>query len=150
METKEVVSNRSAYHHYEILETYEAGIVLQGTEIKSLRDNGGNLQDNYVTIKGGETWLRNASISPYKHGNLYNHEEKRERKLLFHREEILKLRKLTDIKGHTLVALSFYLKRGIVKVKVGVCRGKKTHDKREDQKKKSQMKEISQAFKNAG
>ncbi len=150
METKEIVSNRAAYHHYEVLEVFEAGIALVGTEIKSLRNAGGNLQDNYITIKGGETWLKNASISPYRFGNIHNHEEKRDRKLLFHREEILKLRKLTEIKGHTLIALSFYLKKGIVKVKVGVCRGKKTHDKREDQKKRSALKEISQAVKNAG
>ncbi len=149
METKEIVSNRSAYHHYEVLETFEAGIILLGTEIKSLRDNGGNLQDNYVTVKAGEAWLRNASIAPYRYGNVHNHEEKRERKLLFHKDEILKFRKLTEIKGHTLIALSFYLKKGIVKVKVGVCRGKKTHDKREDQKKRSAVKEIAQAIKNS-
>ena len=129
---------------------FEAGIVLLGTEIKSLRDAGGNLQDNYITIKGNEPWLKNASISPYRFGNIHNHEEKRDRKLLFHKDEILKLRKLTEIKGHALVALSFYLKKGIVKVKVGVCRGKKAHDKREDQKKKSAMREISQALKNGG
>ena len=150
METKEIVSNRAAYHHYEVLEVFEAGIVLLGTEIKSLRDAGGNLQDNYITIKGNEPWLKNASISPYRFGNIHNHEEKRDRKLLFHKDEILKLRKLTEIKGHALVALSFYLKKGIVKVKVGVCRGKKAHDKREDQKKKSAMREISQALKNGG
>ena len=149
METKEIVSNRSAYHHYEVLETFEAGIILLGTEIKSLRDNGGNLQDNYGTVKAGEAWLRNASIAPYRYGNVHNHEEKRERKLLFHKDEILKFRKLTEIKGHTLIALSFYLKKGIVKVKVGVCRGKKTHDKREDQKKRSAVKEIAQAIKNS-
>lgn len=147
METKEIVSNRAAYHHYEVFEVFEAGIVLLGTEIKALRDAGGNLQDNYITIKGNEPWLKNASISPYRFGNIHNHEEKRDRKLLFHRDEILKLRKLTEIKGHALIALSFYLKKGIVKVKVGVCRGKKAHDKREDQKKKSAMREISQALK---
>ena len=134
METKEIVSNRAAYHHYEVLEVFEAGIVLLGTEIKSLRDAGGNLQDNYITIKGNEPWLKNASISPYRFGNIHNHEEKRDRKLLFHKDEILKLRKLTEIKGHALVALSFYLKKGIVKVKVGVCRGKKAHDKRATEK----------------
>lgn len=149
METKEIVSNRAAYHHYEILEVFEAGIVLLGTEIKSLRDNGGNLQDNYVSVKGGEAWLKYASIAPYRFGNIHNHEERRDRKLLFHKDEIFKFRKLTEIKGHTLIALSFYLKKGIVKVKVGVCRGKKTHDKREDQKKRSAMKEIAQAFKNS-
>ncbi len=149
METKEIVSNRTAYHNYEVLEIFEAGIMLCGTEIKSLRDSHGNLQDNFITIKGGEAWLKNASIAPYRFGNIHNHEERRDRKLLFHKEEILKLKKLTEIKGHTLIALSFYLKKGIVKVKVGVCRGKKTHDKREDEKKRSQLKEIKQAFKNS-
>ncbi len=149
METKEIVSNRSAYHHYEVLEVFEAGIALLGTEIKSLRAAGGNLQDNYITIKNREVWLKNASIAPYRYGNIHNHEERRERKLLLHKEEIFKLRKVTEIKGHTLIALSFYLKKGIVKVKVGVCRGKKTHDKREDQKKRSAAKEIAQAFKNS-
>lgn len=149
METKEIVSNRSAYHHYEVLEIFEAGIVLQGTEVKSLKSSHGNLQDNFITIKGNEAFLKNASIALYRFGNIHNHEEKRDRKLLFHKEEILKLRKLSEVKGHTLIALSFYLKKGIVKVKVGVCRGKKTHDKREDEKKRSQLKEIKQAFKNS-
>ncbi|MBM3193107.1 MAG: SsrA-binding protein SmpB [Chlamydiae bacterium] len=149
METKEIVSNRSAYHHYEVLEVFEAGIALQGTEVKSLKSSHANLQDNFITIKSNEAFLKNASIAPYRFGNIHNHEEKRDRKLLFHKEEILKLRKLSEVKGHTLIALSFYLKKGIVKVKVGVCRGKKTHDKREDEKKRSQLKEIKQAFKNS-
>lgn len=147
MSTKEIVSNRSAHHHYEVLEIFEAGIILHGTEIKSLRDAGGNLQDNYIAIKNGEVWLKNSSISPYRFGNIHNHEEKRDRKLLFHKDEISKLKKLTEIKGYTLIALCFYLKKGIVKVKVGVCRGKKSHDKREDQKKRSALKEIAQALK---
>jgi SsrA-binding protein len=145
METKEIVSNRSAYHHYEVLEVFEAGIALQGTEVKSLKSS----HANFITIKSNEAFLKNASIAPYRFGNIHNHEEKRDRKLLFHKEEILKLRKLSEVKGHTLIALSFYLKKGIVKVKVGVCRGKKTHDKREDEKKRSQLKEIKQAFKNS-
>lgn len=138
----ELVSYRAASHHYEILETYEAGIVLKGTEVKSLREGGGNLLDNYVTIKGGEAWLRNASIAPYKFGITFGHEEKRERKLLLNKIEILKLKKMTEIKGLTLIALSLYLKKGKVKVKIGVCKGKKAHDKRESEKKKDQMKEI--------
>ena len=138
----ELVSNRAAYHHYEVLETFEAGIVLLGTEIKALRDGSGHLQDNYVAIQKGEAWLKQSFIGPYRFGNVYNHEERRDRKLLFHREELSKLRKLSEIKGHTLVALSLYLKKGIVKVKVGVCRGKKAHDKRESLKKKAQMREI--------
>jgi SsrA-binding protein len=149
MDTKELISNRAASFNYEILDTVEAGIVLKGTEIKSLRDGGGNLRDNYIQIKNLEAFLHNTSIAPFKYGNIHNHEDLRVRKLLLHREEILKLKKLTEIKGHTLIALSFYLKKGIVKVKIGVCRGKKTHDKREDLKKKSQMKDIAQALKNS-
>ena len=142
METKELVSNRAAYHHYEVLETFEAGIVLQGTEIKSLRGGGGSLQDNYIQITKGEAWLKGASIAPYRFGNIHNHEDRRNRKLLFHKDEIFKLRKLSEIKGHTLVALAFYLKKGFVKVKVGVCKGKKAHDKREALKKKAATREI--------
>lgn len=145
MKTKdsgELISYRAASHHYDILETYEAGIVLTGTEVKSLREGGGNLQDNYVHIKDNEIWLKNSSIAPYKFGITFGHEEKRERKLLLNRGEILKLKKLTEIKGLTLIALSFYLSKGKVKVKLGVCRGKKAHDKRETEKKKEQMKEI--------
>jgi SsrA-binding protein len=149
MDTKELISNKVAFFNYEILDTFEAGIVLKGTEIKSLRDGGGNLRDNYVQIKNFEAFLHNVSIAPFKFGNIHNHEELRIRKLLLHKDEIIKLKKLTEIKGHTLVALSFYLKKGRVKVKVGVCRGKKTHDKREDLKKKSQMRDIAQAIKNS-
>ncbi len=138
----ELVSNRSAYHNYEVLETWEAGIVLQGTEIKSLRLGGGNLQDNYVVIQAGEPILKLASIAPYKFGNIYNHEEKRERKLLLHKHEIQKLKKESQIKGLTLIALSFYLKKGMVKVKLGVCKGKKAHDKRAALKKKEHQREM--------
>ena len=145
----EIVSNRTAYHNFEVLETFEAGISLVGTEIKSLRDGGGNLQDNYVTIANGEAWLRQASIAPYKFGNIYNHEERRERKLLLHKHEIHQLRKKTDEKGLTLVALSLYLKHGRVKAKIGVCKGKSSHDKRESLKKKQQLRDVQQAMKDS-
>jgi SsrA-binding protein len=138
----ELVSNRSAYHNYEVLETLEAGIMLQGTEIKSLRLGGGNLQDNYIVIQGGAPFLKLASIAPYKFGNIYNHEERRERKLLLHKHEIQRLKKETQIKGLTLIALSLYLKKGMVKVKIGICRGKKAHDKRAALKKKEHQKEM--------
>jgi SsrA-binding protein len=126
----ELVSNRRALHDYEILETYEAGIILLGTEIKSLRNHGGHLQEGYVRIEGDEVWLVGASIAPYKYGNIQNHEEKRDRKLLMHRREIQKLKEWVQHKGQTLIPLALYLKEGRVKVRVGRARGKKQYDKR--------------------
>src|SRR5271154_3191896 len=111
---EDLVSNRKAFHHYEILDTYEAGIALLGTEIKSLRNHGGSLQDAYVDVKGTALWLLNASIAPYNFGNIHNHEERRPRKLLMHKTEIEKLRKQTAEKGLTLIPLAIYLnKKGI-------------------------------------
>jgi len=138
----ELVSNRSAYHHYEVEDTLEAGIVLTGTEIKSLREAHGSLQDNYVDIVDNEAFLKQAYIPPYSMGNVHNHEERRDRKLLLHKGEIAKLKKMTQIKGYTLVALSLYLKKGIVKVRLGVCIGKKLHDKRAALKKKEAARTI--------
>lgn len=127
----ELVSNRKAGHDYEILETFEAGIILQGTEIKSLRNHGGALQDAYVDVKGPEFILLNCSIAPYTFGNLFNHEEKRPRKLLMHKREIEKLRNTVIQKGLSLIPLSIYLnKKGIAKVKIALARGKKAYDKR--------------------
>lgn len=145
--TGEVVSNRAARHHFEVLETLEAGIALVGTEIKSLRDGGGNLQDNYVSINNGEAYLKQASISPYRFGNIHNHVEKRDRKLLLHKSEIFKIKKQIEEKGLTAVALSFYFSKGRIKVKIGICRGKKAHDKRESLKKSEQLRDIQQALK---
>ena len=127
----ELVSNRKAGHDYEILETFEAGIILQGTEIKSLRNHGGALQDAYVDVKGPEFILLNCSIAPYTFGNLFNHEEKRPRKLLMHKKEIEKLRNTVIQKGLSLIPLSIYLnKKGIAKVKIALAKGKKAYDKR--------------------
>jgi SsrA-binding protein len=129
--SNELVSNRRALHDYEILETYEAGVVLVGTEIKSLRDHGGSLQDAYVDVRRAEIWLLNASIAPYRFGNIHNHEEKRPRKLLMHKNEIEKLRRQVAEKGLTLIPLSIFLtKKGIAKVKVALAKGKKAYDKR--------------------
>jgi len=145
---KDLVTNKIAYHNYEVLETLEAGIKLVGTEVKSLRDGGGILQDNYIHIHNGEAFLAQAFIAHYKFGNLFNHEEKRERKLLMHKSQINKLRKQKEEKGYTLIALAMYLtKTGYVKVKVGLCRGKKLYDKRADLKKKSQEREMDRALK---
>ena len=144
---EDLVSNRKAFHHYEILETLEAGIVLLGTEIKSLRNHGGNIQDAYVVFHQGDAYLKNATISPYKFGNLFNHEERRERKLLLHKRELLRLKSMTDEKGLTVVPLAFYLKKGFVKVKLGVARGKKAHDKRASIKAREAQRSINRSLK---
>jgi len=143
----ELVSNRRAFHDYEILETFEAGIALLGTEIKALRDNTGSLQEAYITIDKDQAFLKNSSIPPYRYGNIYNHEEKRERKLLLHKREIASLKKVSQEKGLTIIPLSFYLKNGRVKVKIAVGRGKKAYDKRAALKAKEHARAISRAMK---
>ncbi len=147
-EIKELVSNRKAGFQYEILETFETGIVLVGTEIKSLRDHGGSLQEAYVSIDSGELWLVNATIAPYRHGGLYNHEDKRKRKLLVHKKEIDKLNSAIQEKGLTCIPLSIYLKKGRAKVKIALAKGKKLHDKRESIKEREDNKSIQRAMKN--
>jgi len=144
----ELVSNRKAFHDYEILDTFEAGMILLGTEIKSLRNHGGGLQDAYVIISNQGVILKNSSIAPYRMGGVYNHEERRERKLLLHKREIEKLKDLSTQKGLTLIPLSFYLKDGYVKVKIGVARGKKAYDKRAALKEREHKKSIDRALKN--
>lgn len=143
----ELVSNRRAFHDYEILETFEAGMVLTGTEVKSLRAHGGNLQDSYVLVSNKDVILKGASIAPYRFGTLYNHEEKRERKLLLHKREIAKLKTVSQEKGLTLIPLSIYLKNGYMKIKIATARGKKTYDKREAIKEREQKKTIQRAMK---
>lgn len=144
----DLVSNRKAYHTYEILETLEAGILLLGTEIKSLRNHGGNLQDSYVIISAkGEAYLKNASIAPYRFGNLFNHEERRQRKLLLHKNELLRLKQKIEEKGLTLIPLAFYLKKNIVKVRLGLAKGKKNYDKRAALKATEDKKAISRVLK---
>jgi SsrA-binding protein len=144
----DLVSNRKATHDYEILETFEAGIVLVGTEIKSLRGHGGSLQDSYILIsESGDAILKNASIAPYKFGSVFNHEEKRERKLLLHKREIAKLRSYSAEKGLTLIPLGMYLKNGFVKVKVAVAKGKRSYDKRAALKEREHKRDIDRAMK---
>lgn len=143
----DLVSNRRATFNYEILETFEAGIVLQGTEIKSLRSNGGSLQEAYIKVVGDELWLVGCTIAPYKYGNVHNHEENRDRKLLMHRREIEKLRIATQEKGLTLIPLAFYLKEGRVKVRVGIAKGKKSFDKRETIKERDEKRHIDKVMK---
>jgi SsrA-binding protein len=143
----ELVSNRRALHDYEILDSYEAGIILKGTEIKSLRGHGGSLQDAYVLVSdSGDVILKNASIAPYRFGITFGHAERRDRKLLLHKREIAKLKSLSEEKGLALVPLSMYLKNGFVKVKVAVARGKRSYDKRATLKEKEHKKAIDRAM----
>jgi len=144
----ELVSNRRAGHDYEILETFEAGLVLKGTEIKSLRNHGGSLQDSFVDVRGPELWLVNSSIAPYNFGNLYNHEEKRARKLLMHKREIVKLTRLKAEKGLQLIPLSIFLtKQGIAKVRLCSAKPKKTYDKRASIKEREDKRSMERARK---
>lgn len=130
-ERRVVVSNRKARHDYNIIETLEAGIALTGTEVKSLRQGNANLQDSFALIRNGEVWLEGMHISPYEHGNIYNHDPKRRRKLLLKKKEIRKLLSKVSEKGLTLVPLSVYFKGPYAKVELAVARGKKLYDKRE-------------------
>lgn len=146
-ETSELVSNRRASFEYEILETFEAGIQLVGTEIKSLRDHSGNLQDAYVKVLENELWLIGAHIAPYRFGNIYNHEEKRDRKLLMHKREIQKLKTAQQEKGFAIIPLSMYLSKGRVKVKIAIGKGKKSHDKRASIKERDDKRRMQKALK---
>lgn len=146
--TADLVSNKRAFHNFEILETFEAGIVLEGTEIKSLRDNGGSLQEAYVKVIGGEVWLIGCHIAPYKYGNIHNHEERRDRKLLLHKREIANLRENTQEKGLTIVPLAFYLKNGRVKIKIALAKGKKAVDKRASIKERDDKRHMQKMMKN--
>jgi SsrA-binding protein len=142
----DLVSNRKALFNYEIIETFEVGIQLFGTEIKSLRAHGGSLQDAFVTVEDGELWLLHCSIKPYSHGNIYNHEERRKRRLLAHRREILQISVGIQEKGYTCIPLSIYLKRGFAKLKIALAKGKKLHDKRSDEKKKEDQRAMRRAL----
>jgi len=139
---RNLATHRRASHNYFIDERMEAGVVLTGTEVKSLRQGRANLKDSYAVLRHGEIWLLNCHISPYSHGNIQNHEPLRERKLLLHREEIRRLDRKRKSSGLTLVPLRLYLKKGRVKVELAVARGKKLHDKRESIKKRDQDREI--------
>lgn len=144
----DLVSNRRAFHDYEILETLEAGIALQGTEIKSLRDHGGSLQEAYVRVIRQEVWLVGCHIAPYRFGNVYNHDERRDRKLLLHKREIEHLKSSSQEKGLAIVPLAMYLKNGRIKLSIAVARGKKTVDKRHAIRERDEKKRIQQTLKN--
>jgi len=141
------INNRNANYNYEVLETYEAGIVLKGTEIKSIRAGKANLRDSYATVKNGEVFLLNMHISQYEEGSVFNHEETRTRKLLLNKKEIFKLRDKISLEGLTLVPLKLYFKENKAKILLGVCRGKKTYDKRESIKKKDLEREMKKDYK---
>ncbi len=139
---KVISVNRQAYHDYEVERTIEVGIALVGTEIKSIRDGHVQLRGSYAMIRKGEIWLENANIATYEHGNRYNHEPMRTRKLLLHRKEITQLQHRVETKGMTLVPLKLYLKGGKAKLELGVCRGKKLYDKREAVAKRDVQRDI--------
>jgi len=146
---KVISDNRQARYLYEILETYEAGIQLTGTEVKSIRAGKANLQDGYALIRDGEAWLINVHISPYtSSGQYFNHEPRRTRKLLLHQQEIRKLVGKVEQQGLTLVPLKMYLKRGWVKVSIALGKGKKLYDKREDLKRRQDQRDMQRAMKN--
>lgn len=136
MAKKIIAKNRKAYHDFRIFEKFEAGIELKGTEVKSIRAGKVNLRDGFARVMKGEIFLMNMHISPYEHGNIHNHDPLRTRKLLMHKKEINRLIGKISQRGLTLVALSVYLKRGKVKVELGLGKGKKQHDKRETIKKR--------------
>ncbi|MBR3210275.1 MAG: SsrA-binding protein SmpB [Bacilli bacterium] len=141
------INNRKAKYNYQIFETIECGIALTGTEIKSLRSGKANIKDSYATVKNSEVFLINMHISGYDNGNIFNHDETRTRKLLLHKKEILKLRDKITIEGYTLVPLKVYFVNGRAKVLIGVARGKKNYDKREDIKKKTIERELRSRIK---
>jgi len=139
--------NKKARHDYFIEETYEAGIALEGTEVKSLRMGKGNLKDSYVLIKDEEAFLHNTHISPYPYGHQFNHEPERVRKLLLHKQEIRRLSGKTNERGYTLIPLKIYLKSGKIKLAIGLAKGKTLYDKREDLKRRSADREMEKALK---
>lgn len=142
-----IASNKRAFHEYHVLDKFEAGLELTGTEVKSLRDGAANLKDAYVTFKNGEAFLFGAHISPYTHGNRENHDPIRTRKLLLHRRELEKLHVQMTEKGLTVVPLRLYFKGNRVKAEIGVVRGKKLYDKRETEKKREADREAAAAIK---
>jgi SsrA-binding protein len=141
-----IAKNRAARHEYEILDTFEAGLVLTGTEVKSLREGRANITDAYGTVRNGELWLLNAHISPYGSGGYVNHEPTRTRKLLLHQREIRRLIGAVERQGLTLVPLELYFKRGRAKVAIALVRGKKLHDKRDDARRRDAERDIARAF----
>ncbi len=144
---KIISQNKKAYHDYFILETYEAGVSLTGTEVKSIRAGRCNLKDSFIKIENNEAIIKNMHISPYDHGNIFNHDPMRDRKLLLHKFEINKLIGAVTTDGHTIIPLKLYFKGSLVKLAIGVAKGKKLYDKRHDIAKKDQQREAAKDFK---
>lgn len=144
---KVVATNREAWHNFHILETYEAGIQLTGTEVKSARAGRVNLKESYVIVRDGEAWLLNAHISQYSHGNRQNHDPIRDRRLLLHKREIFRLQSKIQEKGLTIVPTKLYFKGNLIKCELGIAKGKKLYDKRADDARKTQEREARAALK---
>jgi SsrA-binding protein len=142
------INNRKAKFDYEIEDTIETGIVLKGTEIKSIRQGNANLKDSYAIIKNNEVFLLGMHISPYKEGNIFNHDELRTRKLLLHKKEILKLNNKLTLEGYTLVPIKLYFNKNKAKILLGIAKGKKLYDKRESIKKRDIDRELKKQYKN--
>ncbi|KAA3662696.1 MAG: SsrA-binding protein SmpB [Calditrichaeota bacterium] len=147
MSEKIITVNRKARHDYEIIDTFEAGLVLLGTEVKSLRDGKANLKDSYARLYNGEMWLHGTHISVYSHGTYNNHDPERQRKLLLHKKELRKLIGRVEEAGLTLVPLKLYFKRGKAKVQIALARGKRQYDKRHDIAKRDAQREIARKMK---
>lgn len=147
-EGKLIAQNKKARHDYSIIDTMEAGMVLQGTEIKSIRNSRINLKDGFVRVRNGEAFLYNVHISPYEQGNIFNHDPLRTRKLLLHKKQITRLVGETKNAGVTIVPLKVYIKNGYAKVLIGLAKGKKSYDKREDLKRKDVDRQIDRTLKN--
>jgi len=147
---KTIAQNRKAFHDYTIEDTLEAGIMLVGTEVKSIREGKVNLKDSYVIVKGSEVFLLNCHISPYSHGNIMNHEPLRTRKLLLHKKEISKIQEKAAIKGYSLIPLKIYFKGSHAKIEIGLAKGKRQYEKRDTIKKKEADREIQRAMRARG
>jgi SsrA-binding protein len=147
MEDKILSTNRQAAHNYLLLERYEAGMALTGTEVKSIRNGKANLKEAYATVRKGEAWLLNCHIGPYEYGNRQNHDPLRKRKLLLHRQELRRLTGKVEERGLTLIPTKLYLVKGRIKCEVAIARGKKLHDKRETERRKTADREARQAIK---
>ncbi len=150
MGEKLICNNKKAYHDYFIEEKFEAGMVLKGTEVKSLRNGKANLNDSFALVKNGEAFLHNLHISPYAFGNRENHDPDRMRKLLLHKAQIVKLFAKIREQGYSFIPLRIYFKDGLVKVELGLAKGKKLYDKREDMKEKDHKRDMAQAMKQRG
>lgn len=147
LSVKEITSNRKAFHEYFVLERFEAGIELAGTEVKSIRAGNVNLKDAFCTIKDGELFVRGMHISPYEHGNIFNKDPVRPRRLLMHKREIVKLNARIMQDGVALIPLSLYFKDSRVKVELGLCKGKKLHDKRDSEAERQTRRDIDRIMK---